>query len=369
MIKKMSFVTLSPECRNIELVKDVGQIPYVLGAEHDDIDTSIVAACIKPKGANLNCVPNLDLVYVPMLFGSTELTGILFLLRHARKIDWLSLHHAGRRSYYWTKLYKLLNPKGKVYLKLDMDFRSCDLYDTDDWERNIFKKNMEIMDLVTVETQAVKDRIQKYSVQDIKVLGNGYCKTEFEPNIYQKREDCFMTVGRLGTEQKATDILLEAFARSVPFHNWKLKLIGTIEEDFQNEIHSFFEKYPMLKERVIFTGEIKERQKLYDEYCKAKVFVLPSRWEGFVIAGCEALACGCRMIVSDRVPSMREMTWNGKCGEIIPMDDIEELKKALINATKAEYNATSVREIKEYADTQFSWSLICNELYNMLKES
>lgn len=139
-MRKKRFITLSPECRNIELVKDVGQIPFVLGKEHTDFETGIVESCVKTDGENLENVIGLNLIYKKMLFNSSELTGLAYLLFNSRKIDWLSLHHAGRRSYYWAKLYKFLNHKGKVYLKLDMDFRSCDMYDSDEWERDILKK-------------------------------------------------------------------------------------------------------------------------------------------------------------------------------------------------------------------------------------
>lgn len=363
----MRFTTLSPECRNIELVKDVGQIPYVLGKEHSNIETEIVESCVKSDGENLDSVKGLKLTHRKLLFNSTELTGLIYLLFNSKKIDWLSLHHAGRRSYYWTKLYKFLNSKGKAYLKLDLDFRSCDMYDKDEWERKIFEKNMQIMDLVTVETDAVKNRIQKYSCQEIEVLGNGYCKTEFDVDIYQKRENSFITVGRLGSKQKATEILLEAFAKSSNQHDWNLKLVGTIEEEFKPVITEFYLKYPNLKSRVIFTGEIKDRQELYEEYCKAKVFVLPSRWEGFAIVGGEALSCGCQLIVSDQVPPAKEMTKNGEYGRIAPVDDIDQLCQALIKATKMPTNDKKIEEIKEYADTQFSWSKICDSLYSMLK--
>lgn len=368
LVKKLNFVTLSPECRNIELVKDVGQIPYVLGKEQN-INTAIVASCVDMTGANLQNVSTLKIINVPMILNNTSLTGVVYLLKNAKNIDWLSLHHAGRRSYYWTKLYKFLNPKGKVYLKLDMDFRSCDLYDSDIWERKLFQKNMNIMDLVTVETQAVKERIQPYSSKEIQVLGNGYCKTEFVPDIYQERENNFITVGRLGTEQKATEVLLEAFSLSAEFHEWNLKLVGTIEENFKDTVKEFFDNHPELVERVIFAGEIKEREALYNECCKAKVFVLPSRWEGFAIVGGEALSCGCRVIVSDQVPPMKEFTNSEKYGQIVPSDDVIALKNALIDAAKTETTVEETREIANYANKQFSWSNICKQLYSMLIES
>lgn len=363
---RLRFVTLSPECRNIELVKDVGQIPYILDMEQEDIEAAIVACDIKEDGPNLQSVSGLKLVHVKKLLNSMALTGLVYLLFNSKKIDWLSMHHAGRRSYYWARLFKFLNHKGKTYLKLDMDYRSCDMYDSDRRERKIFEKNMKIMDLVSVESKAVKDRIQKYSCQEIEVLGNGYCRIEYEPDILREREDSFITVGRLGTEQKATEVLLEAFAKSAKEHSWTLKLVGTIENDFKHAIDRFFSSYPELKQRVLFTGEIKNRQMLYDEYCKAKVFILASRWESFGIVGGEALSCGCRLIVSDQVPPAKEMTRSGKYGHIIPADDVEALSDALVEATREQISKDKILEIKGYADEQFSWSAICNSLHEML---
>ncbi len=366
-MKKLRFVTLSPECRNIELVKDVGQIPYVLG-KNFPIETTIAVSCVDPNGANLEEVRDMNIVHIPMIFKNASLTGMFYLIKNARKIDWLSVHHAGRRSYYWAKIYKLLNPKGKVYLKLDLDFRSCNMYDADLKERKIFTRNTQVMDLITVESLAVKERIQKYSKQEIKLLGNGYCDVNFKIDFMQHRENSFITVGRLGTKQKATEILLNAFAESLSEHNWNLKLVGTVEPEFEEVIKDYYNKYPMLKNRVEFLGEIKERKKLYDEYCKAKVFVLPSRWESFGIVVGEALACGCRLIISDQVPPAAEMTNNRKYGQIVASDDVDKLKEMLVKFTTMEFENKQTQEIVDFANDIFSWKNICEKLFDMMNE-
>lgn len=365
-MNKIKYVTLSPEFVNVELVKDVGQIPFILGKEHKDIDTSIVTSSIDFNGANIKETEGLKIVQVPMILNNRSLTGIVYLLKHSKEIDWLSLHHAGRRSLYWSKLYKFLNPKGKVYIKLDMDFRPCDAFDSDEWERKLFIKNTEVADLITVESEAVKNRIQKYSKQDIKILSNGFCKIDFQLLANNEREDCFATVGRLGTKQKATEILLDGFAKSASNHNWKLKLIGPIEEPFFKKIEDFYKNYPELKERVIFLGEIKDRKTLYSEMSKSKTFVLPSRWESFGIVSGEALSCGCRLILSDSIPLANEFTKNRLFGEIIKTEDVAALSEALVKETKQIIEEDERKAIKEYADTNFSWNKICDQLYQYL---
>lgn len=39
--------------------------------------------------------------------------------------------------------------------------------------------------------------------------------------------------------QKATDILLNAFMKSADKHDWKLRLVGTVENDFNEFINDF----------------------------------------------------------------------------------------------------------------------------------
>lgn len=362
---KKRFVTLHPAGTNIDLIKDEGQIPYTL-CRDGAMDAKIVACHIDNKIENLNFVQGFKVEHFPYIINNA-LTGMVYILLNAKKIDWLNIYFAGRQAYMWTKLYKLLNKKGKVYLKLDMDFRSSDLYDADLNERKVFNKNTEVVDLVSVESEAIKDRIQKYSSKEILLIRNGISRCDFTPDTNQNRENTFLTVARLGTKQKATDILLEAFAKTADKHNWNLKLIGTVDETFKPYISVFLEKHPELVNRVNFVGEIKDRAKLYNEYCKSKVFVLPSRWESYGISCAEALSCGCRLILSDAIPPAKEMTASGKYGRIIKPDDVDELSEALLDATKVEYTSKDTCERVDYAKEMFSWEKICEQLYEAME--
>lgn len=364
-MKKIKFVTLHPPGTNVDLTKDEGQIPYTLSKNYN-IDSTIVTCHIDNKTANMDSVNGLKVKHFPLII-NYAITGIVYLLLNAKKIDWLNIYFAGRQAYLWTKIYKFFNRKGHVYLKLDMDYRSCDLYDKNEKERDIFKKNTKIVDIVSVESMEIKNRIQKYSEKDILIISDGIAELKYKPEITKNREDVILTVGRLGTEQKATDILLTAFANSANQHNWKLKLIGTIEDTFMDEIEKFYNIYPQLKERVFFVGEIKEREQLYEEYCRAKVFALPSRWESFGISCAEALCCGCHLIVSDSIPPAREMTNNEKYGKIVKTESIKELEETILAATRYTYFTNEICEISSYANNLFSWDRICDVLYKEIK--
>ena len=72
-------------------------------------------------------VPGLQLDCFPFSWAGWRIGSIIYLLKNAKKIDWLNLYHAGQRTLCFSWIYKTLNSDGKIYLKLDMDLRGCDL--------------------------------------------------------------------------------------------------------------------------------------------------------------------------------------------------------------------------------------------------
>ena len=166
---------------------------------------------------------------------------------------------------------------------------------------------------------------------------------------YSKKENTILTVGRLGTEQKATDIMLSAFAMAADkIPDWSLKLVGSMEPSFKGFIDSFFNKHPELKDRVIFTGKITEKADLFKEYAKAKIFTLTSILEGGtpnVVA--EALHSGCAMAVTE-FDAFDDATAKGKCGMSAPIGDKTGMAEVYIKLCSDE---KKLREMSEYAFT------------------
>lgn len=362
----MKYVTLYPEISNIELVKDVGQIPYNLHQFYN-FDTEIVANNIDEKGSNIEYVKGVKLTKLScnnLKKYSLFWAEVKYLFNNAKQIDWLNLYHCGRKSLILAKLFKLLNPQGKVHLKLDLDFRGCNLYDQNLKERKIFQKNMLLMDLVTAESESVRDRIQTYTSKKIHVLSDGFIPLS-RKQIIQK--NIFLTAGRIGVEQKATDILLRAFANSAKEHNWKLELIGNIDVKFIPFLKKFLKNNPNLEDRIIFKKSINDREQLYSEYAGAKVFVLDSRWESFGLVLPEALAQGCSIIASDKVPIAKEITNNKKFGKIVKADDVVALSHAMTAMTKETYTEDKIKNKIDFAIKNYSWKRICGKLNNYLR--
>lgn len=362
----MDFSTVFFECSNIELVKDVAQIPHMLSKKYG-IHTELVTSYVDDKGSNVAEVDGVSLHHFPMIKNG-KITGILFLLRYAKSIKWLNIYHIDKKSYYWSKMYKALNPKGHIYLKMDVDFRMCEDFETNMHRRKILQKCEKIVDIISVESQSALVRLQPFVKKHIELIPNGYCTSNDSKLNSIKRENVFLTVGRLGTNQKATDVLLKAFAICAEKTDWNLRLVGNVEESFKAYVEKFFCDNPMLKDRIEFVGAISNRVELDIEYRRAKVFVLPSRWESFGLVLPEAMANGCRLLTTDAVPPIKELTNYGKFGTTVSVDDVNALAVAMEKSTKEDYSEEKVSAIMDYAKEKFSWDSICETLYSCIKK-
>ena len=126
---KIRFYTLYLPCSDTELAKDVGQIPYTLAKEYNDIVSCIAGCNFHLAEHNVDFWKYVSPIKVKKILNSNLLTLLIFIFKYARKIDILNLYHGGRTNLIIGSLYKLLNSNGHIYLKLDMDYRLCDKYD------------------------------------------------------------------------------------------------------------------------------------------------------------------------------------------------------------------------------------------------
>lgn len=276
-----------------------------------------------------------------------------YLIKNAKEIDVLMLFHISRCSYWYAFVYKLLNKTGKVYIKADFNLEvyQKEIGRLNSRSRNFkdfFKKRNEIaeykkrkklvtmVDLISYETEDSYNKMKDgYAGIDTKgkviYLPNGYDNLEIERNYKIKNMDnkknIILTVGRLGTEAKNTEFLLESL-KKIDFKDWKFYFVGSETKELQIYKDNFFNKYPYLKEKILFLGEIKDRKKLYRLYNEAKVFVLPSKWESFGIVMVEAMAFG-EYIITSNTCAANDITKNGEIGKIISIDEDKELVNSI----------------------------------------
>lgn len=354
-----TFVTLFERTNNEILLKDVGMIPFFIN-KHEDFQASLATCKIDEEYFYIDkYLKGFKVEFIPYTFKNEWLNGVVYLLKHSAQIDILNLYHLKLKTFIDYLVYKFINKNGKVYLKLDIDYRA--LKKNDGFIKTaIYKYFLKHTDYCSAESSHIVDQVEKKYGIRVRHVSNGYYNFECHNNI--NKENIFLTVGRLGTEQKATELLLDAFAKSASVHDWKLFLVGTIENGFNTYIQNYYENNPELKSRVVFTGAISSKKELQVYYDKAKVFVLPSKWESFGLVLLEALSAGCYLIGSDKIPAIPDLIENTNYGQIFEFGSSEKLTQALIKTAKQEYSDVHIAEEINYAEKNYRWDKIIDNL-------
>ncbi len=365
----MRFVTLFLRMKNVHLLKDVGMIPYILMRDYG-VDSTMV--CMKNEAEYKYLekeVKGLKIRFLPQDKFSPVISGMKYVWDNAADIDVLNVYHLNLSSFLFLLIYKLRKKKGGTgYLKLDMDLKGYKRLFMINPVGFIKRRTMNLADVISVETTVLSEKLKKRYGNKVIYIPNGFYAEGKESERGFEKEDIILTVGNLGTYAKATDVLLQAFAGAAGENNWKLYLIGPVEKSFKPFIADFLSRHEYLKDRIIFTGEIRDKEELKSYYRRAKIFVLPSRSESFGIVLLEAASNGDFLVTTSGVPAGRDIYNDGKFGFIVPPDDITMLSDAfnrLMNS-KADWGSRAA-EIADYAWHDFRWEPIIAKLYEVLR--
>jgi glycosyltransferase involved in cell wall biosynthesis len=308
------------------------------------------------------------------------------LLKNSLKISVLNLFHFNAENIFYTILYKLLNPAGKVYLKLDIDIpfyeKSAHFFNAG--RNNFFKIFLftkliqplffNLVHTISAESKTGIDYFSgrfKPPFKKMLLLPNGVDEDQIGHNIaavkkYNEKENIIISVGRIGTRQKNNEMLLNAL-KVIELNDWTVHFIGTIEETFNPVIESFFNENPGKRGQVFFTGHTSSPVELYEYYNRAKIFCLTSEDEGFPLSACEAAYFGNYLVLTDHIYCFDELTDGGKNGTKIQLNNITELSDCLTQlitnptALEATYEKATV-----YAKANLTWQAIIPKLYDRL---
>lgn len=380
---KLLFVEYFLNYTDIHLFKDPGQIPFrfqkTLGYESYII-------CNSGHNEVEETKQYINLLTLPKSRIKRNFKLISFFIKNKDRIKIFNIFHIGFHNVFIAAICKAIVPNVFVYLKMD----NCIYTGPYPWEQifdNTVSPNKVYPYRKESYIQKIKNYILKYhlinkvdlfSVEDndskkyyeekypffknkIVTVLNGHVADLFFSKTAIDKENIILNIGRLGTYQKATDILLEAFAKIGCKHQYTLHLVGIVDKSFQPFIENYFNNYDSLKNKVIIHGHL-DKEKLFDLYCRSKIFCLPSRFEGFAIVFPEAMYFN-NAIVTTKYVSPREII-RDKMGLIIEKDNVEELENAL------SYLIENPDKIKEYGENAHSfakqylnWDFIVDQLH------
>ena len=294
---------------------------------------------------------------------------VRYIEERASDIDVLVLH--GPQEYYYAaplERYRALRPDGRVYLELDANGVWMERLP---WNTPSFRRFLAHCDVVGASCR----RIQRY------LAAKWPCRVEYIPNGFYNfdgidlavdfaaKENRIVTVGRIGSPEKRHELLLSAFAAVADaFPSWTLRFVGNVEPAFEELVRTFLTKRPDLEKRVVFTGLIRDKECLFEEYRQAKVFALTSFKEGMPNVVAEALFGGCYMVSSD-VDASLDMVDGGACGEIFPIDDEAALTSLLVRLLGDEARIWQGGErAMAYGRETFDFTRIIRRLHYLLWE-
>ena len=163
-------------------------------------------------------------------------------------------------------------------------------------------------------------------------------------------------VGRL-TSQKGFDVLLDAFARVKKARTARLLILGEGED--RSALEAQIGRLG-LQGDVSLPGFVSNP---YPYFARTAAFVLSSRWEGLPTVLVEALALQAPIVSTDCPSGPREILGNGRYGRLVPMDEPDEMARAILEVL-AERPAVNAEEGWRPYELEFVTDQYLNVLLN-----
>jgi GalNAc-alpha-(1->4)-GalNAc-alpha-(1->3)-diNAcBac-PP-undecaprenol alpha-1,4-N-acetyl-D-galactosaminyltransferase len=179
-------------------------------------------------------------------------------------------------------------------------------------------------DLVTVQTHAAlsffpTDRYKTFVIPNPVVLPRS---EPIQSQLYTDDRH-LLAIGKL-IPQKGFDLAIKAFAQvAQKYPEWTLTILG--EGDLRSELEKLCLELD-IEDRVFMPGVVKN---IDAHLRKADIFILPSRFEGFPITLCEAMACGVPVIASNCLSGPREIIHDGIDGMLVAPENVSALVTGL----------------------------------------
>jgi len=196
------------------LFKDVGGIPYAL-AKYCKWNSVFAYGDFNGRIENAEYEKYVNLLPIHIASRNKYMRRweiSKFLWENIKSFDVLNMYHCSEWALIYCWIAKMRNPNVKTYIKLDMGRQGFKSRKKRRWW-NILTKYVNVF---TVETKNYLDDLKKMEKfkGKVKYLPNGFFSdlANLDDSEYNK-ENIILTVGRPGTYEKNTEMLLDVFAK------------------------------------------------------------------------------------------------------------------------------------------------------------
>ena len=384
-----TFCTVFPNYRDFHFFKDPGQIPY----RFSKLGYDVSVVCYGNDVDFHESEKYLKVIQIPDRYRTRKFNlGIVkYLLFHSRKIDILHTFHYSWSSLLSVFIYKTFNRRGFAYLKLDYCVFARSPSERDENRKNgtlsfsgttaksriknsvarkLFVRKVDLWSVEDSHSKEILEAENDYLKGKLVTVYNGHTSdlpgtVEFNGNKH--KQDIILTAGRLGTIQKATDVLLDAFLSVANTTKYDLHLAGAVDPAFQAYLERFLHDNPSLQKRIVLHGSL-GRDELYRLYCRSRIFCLPSRFEGMAIVFPEAMYYG-NVIVTTEDVSIKPLIEKYRFGLMVKRDNAQALAGAIMTLINDRSLMDGMADrAREVSSTLLNWDDIVNGLRLEIKK-
>jgi glycosyltransferase involved in cell wall biosynthesis len=205
-------------------------------------------------------------------------------------------------------------------------------------------------------SEATRRDVERYlGIKRCVVIGNGLDTEKFRPIDIPKTFDAVF-LGRLA-RQKGIDVLLKAWSKVVQENpDSRLILLGGGEPE-EVALYKGMATDLLLDGNVTFAGFVQDEE-MVRLLNSSKLFVFPSRQEGFAQAVSQAMGCGLCCILSD-IPPLREVY--GDAAVFCPVDQPTAFAEKISALLSAEEDRKVFAIRARRLAVRFSWETTVKE--------
>ena len=382
------FVTIFPSFKNFHFFKDPGQIPYRF-SKNNFFKKSMIVTNRNSK-YNLDRYTDNNFSIYCSKFKPLGLGIIYFLLFNSRKISVLHVQHISWPSLFNAFVYKLLNKNGFVYLKLDnCNHASKKFYAWESkfnnkitennilnpekkyWNSNIkdyfFPNLIDFIDLFSVEDESSCNHyINSYNfLKDKLIVSHNGTVADIlyttKLKSFDEKNNIIVSAGRLGSYEKATEHLVEAFCLISGDLNWELHLAGPTTKEFNFYVEDLLKNNKSLSKKIILHGNLNQIE-LYNLLNSSKIFCLPSRFDAWACVYSEAMYFSNAVVTTDTT-SVRDVVKKYKLGKIVKPENSKELSLSLKEIIyDSELNKNFSINSRNFYEKNLNWDLIVSNI-------
>ena len=204
---------------------------------------------------------------------------------------------------------------------------------------------------VVVQSGSIASRISRdWGIHDVRVIGNPSPQVQQRPKSADERPLRVLAVGRLYDQKNHVSLIAAWSKLGASRAGWQLHVCGDGPE--RERIEQMITALG-LEESVLLRRRVDD---IANEYNNARIFVLPSKYEGFPNALIEAMAWGCAPLATDCPGSSGEILQEGRAGVLVPTDDVDALTDALRRLMDdpeltATYSARAMDRVKDFSES------------------